>query len=345
MKFIDEAKISVKAGDGGDGCISFRREKWVPRGGPNGGNGARGGHVIFRADNGLFTLMDFRYKRHFEAKRGEHGRGKDQHGACGPDIVIAVPPGTLIKDEDGTLLVDLDTHGQEAIIARGGNGGLGNAAFATSTNRTPVKAERGRPGERKIILLELRLIADVGLIGLPNAGKSTLISKMTGAKPLIAAYPFTTKTPVLGVSTFDDLTRFTIADLPGLIEGAHEGAGLGFKFLKHVERTKTLLHLVDISSTESDPWKNYQLIRNELKLYDAQLATKEELIVLTKIDQVASEKELAKRVRDFKKGLTASQKKRVLAISAQTSVGLDLLTEALRVQLTGERNKGTHAPS
>ena len=255
MQFVDYTKIYVKAGDGGRGCVAFRREKYVPRGGPSGGDGGRGGHIIFRASRELNTLLDLRYQREYKAKRGQHGMGKKMHGKDGEDRIIPVPVGTLIKDA-GTeeVLADLDSEGVETIIAKGGRGGQGNAHFATPTRQAPKFAQPGEEGEEKNLVIELKLLADVGLIGLPNAGKSTLISVISSARPKIADYPFTTLTPNLGVVKLKDLRSFVVADIPGLIEGAHRGAGLGFQFLRHVERTSMLLHLVDASDMpETDP--------------------------------------------------------------------------------------------
>ncbi len=321
MKFIDEARIFVKAGDGGDGCVSFRREKYIPRGGPNGGDGGRGGDILFRADEGLFTLLDFRYKRHFEARRGEHGRGKDQYGAAGGTIIVRVPPGTSIRDEEtGQILAALEKEGDETVIARGGRGGRGNMHFISSTNQAPRKAEKGFPGEGRWILLELKLLADVGLIGFPNAGKSTLLSAISKARPKIADYPFTTKNPVLGVVSYKGKS-FTAADMPGLIEGASRGAGLGIQFLKHIERTRVVLHLIDPSDPEHpDPIRAYEAIRSELEGYDPSFLTRPELVVLTKTDLPEVRKVLAKTVQAFKR-----QGKKVLSVSAARHEGLELL--------------------
>jgi GTP-binding protein len=268
MNFVDYVKIFVKAGDGGRGCVSFRREKYVPRGGPNGGDGGRGGHVIIKATDELNTLIDLRYHRENRAQRGQHGMGKNMHGRNGEDLVIPVPVGTLIKDaETQEILSDLDKNDMEVIIVKAGRGGLGNSHFATSVRQAPRYAQPGEEGKERWLVLELKLLADIGLIGLPNAGKSTLISTLTSARPKIAEYPFTTLRPVLGVVKREDFKSFVIADIPGLIEGAHKGAGLGFQFLRHVERTTRLLHLVDISEMgEGDPVKNYEKINRELEL-------------------------------------------------------------------------------
>ena len=255
MQFVDYTKIYVKAGDGGRGCVAFRREKYVPRGGPSGGDGGRGGHIIFKASRELNTLLDLRYQREYRAKRGQHGMGKKMHGRDGEDRIIPVPVGTVIKDADTEeVLADLDSEGVETIIAKAGRGGQGNAHFATPTRQAPKFAQPGEEGEEKNLIIELKLLADVGLIGLPNAGKSTLISVISSARPKIADYPFTTLTPNLGVVKLKDFRSFVVADIPGLIEGAHKGAGLGFQFLRHVERTSLLLHLVDASDMpETDP--------------------------------------------------------------------------------------------
>jgi GTPase len=286
MQFVDYVKIYVKAGDGGRGCMSFRREKYVPKGGPDGGDGGRGGHIIFRATDELNTLIDLRYHREYKAKRGQHGMGKKMHGKNGEDLLISVPVGTIIKDaETQDILIDLDRDGLEAVIVKGGRGGLGNTHFATSVRQAPRFAQPGEEGEEKWLVLELKLLADVGLIGLPNAGKSTLLSVISSAKPKIADYPFTTLRPVLGVVKIEDYRSFVVADIPGLIEGAHKGTGLGFQFLRHVERTSILLHLVDISETgEGDPVENLEKINRELALYSPELIRKPQAVVGTKID-------------------------------------------------------------
>ncbi|HXX81085.1 MAG TPA: GTPase ObgE, partial [Thermodesulfovibrionales bacterium] len=286
MQFVDYVKIMVKAGDGGRGCVSFRREKYVPRGGPNGGDGGRGGHIILRADHELNTLLDLRYQRHYRAKRGQHGMGKDMHGRDGDDLIIPVPVGTVVKDEEtGEILGDLDADEKEFIAAKGGKGGLGNAHFATPTRQAPTFAQPGQEGEEKTLIIELKLLADVGLIGLPNAGKSTLISVISAAKPKIADYPFTTLAPNLGVVKLENFRSFVIADIPGLIEGAHKGAGLGFQFLRHVERTSLLLHLIDISKMSSgDPVDNLTTINRELEFHSGTLMKKPQIVVATKLD-------------------------------------------------------------
>ena len=286
MKFIDYAKIYVRSGDGGKGCVSFRREKYVPKGGPNGGDGGRGAHITFTADQGLNTLLDLRYKKIYRARNGGHGRGKDMHVKDGEDLVIRLPVGTVLKDEQtGEIITDLDREGMSETVVRGGKGGLGNSHFKTSTNQAPRYAQPGLPGEEKDLIVELKLLADVGLVGLPNAGKSTLISVISHARPKIADYPFTTLVPNLGVVKLEDYRSFVVADIPGLIEGAHEGAGLGFQFLRHVERTSILLHLVDVGETaEGDPVENLQKLSNELGLYNEELLRKPQAVTATKCD-------------------------------------------------------------
>jgi GTP-binding protein len=286
MHFIDQVKVRVRAGDGGRGCVSFRREKYVPKGGPDGGDGGRGGHIIFKAMRDINTLLDIKYQQRYRAENGQHGRGKNMHGKNGEDLIIPVPVGTVVKDAiSGEILEDLISEGQEFIVVKGGKGGFGNAHFKSATRQTPRFAQPGESGEEKILFLELKLLADVGLIGLPNAGKSTLISTVSSARPKIADYPFTTLAPVLGVVKNREFKSFVIADIPGLIEGAHKGAGLGFQFLRHVERTSVLLHLVDISETaEGDPVDNFEKINKELKLYNTNLLKKPQMVVGTKLD-------------------------------------------------------------
>jgi GTP-binding protein len=286
MKFIDEVKIRVIAGDGGRGCISFRREKFVPRGGPNGGNGGKGGDVIALADPQLTTLLDLRYQKQYKAGRGEHGLGKDQHGKTGEDRIIKIPVGTLIRDTvTGELIGDLKEAGQRVVVAAGGRGGKGNAHFVSSTHRSPRFAQPGEPGEDKELEIELRLLADVGIIGLPNAGKSTLIAAISAVRPKIADYPFTTLVPNLGVVAYREGKSFVVADIPGLIAGAHEGQGLGHKFLRHVTRTSLLIHLLDASKIEEgDPLADWQTVNRELELFDPEVAKKPQVVVANKID-------------------------------------------------------------
>jgi GTP-binding protein len=284
--FVDRVTIFVRGGDGGNGCLSFRREKYAPRGGPNGGDGGRGGHVIVRASEGHSNLAHLSFQRHWKAERGEHGQGSNCFGRGAVDLVIEVPPGTIIRDRDrGHVLRDLKRAGDSVIVARGGKGGHGNAHFKSSTNRAPRQVEHGHPGEERWISLELKVIADVGLIGLPNAGKSTLLSRISRAHPEIADYPFTTKYPNLGTVQVDGDRGFVVADIPGLIDGAHEGHGLGHEFLRHVERTRVLVHLVEATPIDgSDPAANYRAIRQELELYSPELACRPEVLVITKLD-------------------------------------------------------------
>jgi GTP-binding protein len=285
MKFLDQAKVFVRSGDGGNGAVSFRREKFIEFGGPDGGDGGRGGDVFVEAVDNLNTLIDYRYQQHFKAKTGGHGMGRDRAGANAADIVLKVPVGTEILEEDNeTVIADLDTTGKRVVLARGGNGGFGNAHFKSSTNRAPRRANPGQAGEERWIWLRLKLIADVGLIGLPNAGKSTFLSVVSAARPKIADYPFTTLTPNLGVVRIDE-KEFVVADIPGLIEGAHEGAGLGDRFLGHVERCRVLLHLVDVTS--ADPVADYRTVRAELAAYGHGLEKKPEIVALTKADALS----------------------------------------------------------
>lgn len=293
--FIDTAKIFVKAGDGGDGIVAFRREKFIPQGGPSGGDGGNGADVIFRVDEGLKTLMDFHYQRHFKAEQGERGKVKNMHGANAKPMIVRVPPGTLIIDEaSNDVIADLVAHGQEVVVAKGGRGGRGNVRFATPRNPAPYVAENGEPGEERMIILELKLLADVGLVGFPNVGKSTLISVVSAAKPKIASYHFTTLVPNLGVVDVGDGRSFVMADLPGLIEGAHEGVGLGHEFLKHIERTKIIVHVIDMSASEGrDPFTDWLQINNELVKYNAKLEELPQVIVANKMDMPGAEDHLA----------------------------------------------------
>ncbi|OHB30397.1 MAG: GTPase ObgE [Desulfuromonadaceae bacterium GWC2_58_13] len=330
MKFVDEVKIHVKSGDGGRGCLSFRREKFIPLGGPNGGDGGNGGNVWFRVDNSLSTLLDFRYKVHYKAERGAHGMGKNCHGKGGEDLYISVPPGTLIYDDDsGELLADLTEKGQEILLLKGGMGGRGNARFATSTNRAPRHVQPGIPGEERNLRLQLKLLADVGLVGMPNAGKSTLISVVSAARPKIADYPFTTLIPNLGVVSYGGYKSFVMADIPGLIKGASEGHGLGTRFLRHVERTNLFLHLVDISSMqEGDPIENFETINHELERHDPELLAKLQFVVLTKQDIT--------EVREKQQELIPYFEQRgyqVFCISAVTGEGTRPLVEAVGLEL------------
>ncbi|WP_018085757.1 GTPase ObgE [Desulfurispora thermophila] len=294
--FYDYAKIYVKGGDGGNGCVAFRREKYVPDGGPWGGDGGRGGSVILQADEGLRTLVDFRYQRHYKAGRGQHGMGKNMHGRGAEDLVLRVPVGTVVRDaESGAVLGDLVEHGQRLVVARGGRGGRGNARFVTLQNKAPSFAEKGEPGEERWLELELKLLADVGLVGFPNVGKSTIISRVSAARPKIANYHFTTVVPNLGVVRVDEGDSFVIADIPGLIEGAHSGAGLGHQFLRHVERTRVLVHVLDIAGTEGrDPLEDFAVINRELALYDQRLALRPMLVAANKTDLPGAEENLSR---------------------------------------------------
>jgi GTP-binding protein len=294
MKFVDYAEILIKAGRGGRGCVSFRREKYVPRGGPDGGDGGRGGHVIFQASKELNTLLDFRYKREYTAIKGQHGMGSRMHGRDGQDLIIPVPAGTVIRDkETGAEVADLVEDKQQFIAGHGGRGGLGNQHFATATRQVPRYAQPGEEGEEKYLILELKLLADVGLVGLPNAGKSTLISVISSARPKIADYPFTTLVPNLGVVKFENFISFVVADIPGLIEGAHKGVGIGFQFLRHIERTRIFLHLVDVSDMSAeDPVEQYLKIMRELEIYSTSLLSKIHAVVATKVDAASDENKL-----------------------------------------------------
>jgi len=321
--FIDYAEIDIKAGDGGDGVITFRREKYVPKGGPSGGNGGTGGDVIMEAHHNLSTLLDFRYKRQYIADNGNPGANSLKDGKDGGDIVVSVPVGTVIKDAaTGDVLFDLDTDNKKVIIAKGGKGGKGNSNFATPTNQAPRYAEPGRPGEAKRIIMELKLIADVGLVGFPNAGKSTLISKVSSAKPKIADYPFTTLEPVLGIVKYKDYKSFTIADIPGIIEGAHEGKGLGIKFLRHIERTRVLLFLIEVTSENFQ--KDYDILLNELKTYSPALAKKTKIVVLSKAD-LLEDSELKKLTKKKIKNSDSP----LMVLSSATNKGLPELMDYL----------------
>ncbi len=321
--FIDRAQIWVKAGDGGHGCVSFRREKFIPKGGPDGGDGGHGGNVYFEAVDNLDTLLDFAGKHHWQARNGQPGSGNNKTGADGDDLIIKVPPGTLLYDTDLDLLLkDMNETGLKVRVCLGGKGGKGNKAFATSTNQTPRYAEPGKKGQERNIKLELKLIADVGLVGLPNAGKSTLISRCSAARPKIADYPFTTIEPVLGIVELSDFRRFVMADIPGLIEGASKGAGLGHDFLRHIERTKILVHILDIMPTDgSDPAENYKIIRSELLQHSKALARKQEIIVANKID-LDPDGQIVKE-------LTEKLQQPVHLISAVTGSGTKELSELL----------------
>jgi GTP-binding protein len=320
MQFIDEVTIWVKGGDGGRGCVSFRRERFVPRGGPDGGNGGKGGDMILMATEGLSTLLDLRYQQRYRAANGAHGRGKDRTGKSGEDLIITVPVGTLIKDaETGEILHDLTTGGERYLAATGGRGGRGNASFATSTRQAPRFAEPGKKGQQRRLRLELKLLADVGIVGHPNVGKSTLLQRVSAARPKVADYPFTTLVPHLGVVSYGELKGFVMADIPGLIAGAHQGAGLGSRFLRHIERTLLLVHLLDISvDPPEDPWHHYEAINEELGKFHPSLLEKPQVAVLNKIDLPAV-RERIPHVKDAfrQKGVD------LLSISALTGEGVD----------------------
>ena len=315
--FVDEVVIKVIAGKGGDGCTSFRREKYVPNGGPNGGNGGKGASIIFKVDEGLKTLLDLKYQKEIKGKKGENGKGSNMNGKAAEDVIIKVPLGTVVKDLDTNLIIaDLTKKNDEVVVATGGRGGRGNTAFKTHSNTAPNFSENGEPGEEKTLKIELKLLADVGLVGLPSVGKSTLLSKISSAKPKIASYHFTTLVPNLGVVKTKDKRTFVVADLPGLIEGAAEGTGLGDKFLRHIERTKLIVHIVDMSGIEGrDPYEDYEVIRKELKEYSEKLANKEEIVVANKMDMESS----IENLKEFKKKID----KDVIEISGLTGAGID----------------------
>ena len=324
MAFVDEARFYVKAGDGGNGCVSFRREKYVPKGGPDGGDGGRGGSVFIEANSQLTSLLDFKYRSHFKATSGRPGQGARKHGRKGDDSTIKVPVGSLIKDvETGEVLVDLDHDGAKFVAARGGDGGRGNVHFATAQNRAPRKASKGKEGEEVWFRIELKLMADIGFVGLPNAGKSTLLSRLSAANPKVASYPFTTLEPQLGVLHFDYREPCVLADIPGLIEGAHTGAGLGHKFLRHIERTRILLHVVDCSGQDGSPLDNYRILADELRQYSEELTGRKQLILLNKTDLLSEEK-VADLVGEF-----AETGCEILTASALNGQGLDGLISRL----------------
>lgn len=334
MGFVDEAKFFVKGGDGGNGCVSFRREKFVPKGGPDGGDGGKGGDVYLVADRNIRSLLDFRFKVHFKAGSGAGGQGSDKHGRGGKNCIIRVPVGSVVKDaETGAVLVDLIDHDQTYLAASGGTGGLGNARFATSTNRAPRQSTQGQPGEERWLMIELKLLADVGLIGLPNAGKSTLLSRLSAANPKIASYPFTTLKPQLGVLHFPTTGPCIIADIPGLIEGAHRGVGLGHQFLRHIERTSILLHLIDVSGEHQQPYNDYMVLANELKAYKKELVDRIQVIVLNKVDLI-DDKRLSE-VRQQFAGLNVP----LVCISAEKGTGLEALKKLLGEHLEQQREE------
>ena len=326
MKFIDEAMITVRSGSGGKGCVSFRREKFVPRGGPDGGDGGKGGDIILKTTSRKRTLQQFRYQNHFKAENGANGQGKQKTGKNGQNLIIELPPGTLVFDADtGRLIKDLVNTGETLVLLTGGRGGQGNTKFKTSTHRTPRFAQPGESGETKTLKLELKLLADVGIIGLPNAGKSTLIAAISSARPKIGNYPFTTLTPSLGVVRTDGTEPFVVADIPGLIKGAHQGTGLGTKFLRHIERTRILVHLIDISAVDPDnPLSGYDTINQELALYDEKLAQKPQIVVLNKLDLPDARQQAA----IFQSAVNG---KKIILISALTGQGLaELIAQIVR---------------
>lgn len=327
--FVDIAKIYVKAGDGGNGQKAFRREKYVPLGGPAGGDGGKGGDVIFEVEEGLRTLLDFRYQKHFKADKGENGRSKAQHGANAEPKIVKVPPGTVVIDDDTKeVIADLTRHGQRVVVAKGGRGGRGNMRFATPTNPAPEMAEKGEPGEERYITLELKVLADVGLAGFPSVGKSTLLGAVSKARPKIAAYHFTTLTPNLGVVEVQDGRSFVMADLPGLIEGAHLGAGLGHQFLRHIERTKVVVHVVDMAGTEDrDPYDDWVKINNELEQYNLKLMDRPQIIAANKMDIPEAEE----NIKEFRSKI--GDKYPVFPISAATGEGIQQLLYAIADQL------------
>ncbi len=336
MKFIDEVRIKVSAGAGGRGCVSFRREKYVPRGGPDGGNGGDGGNVIMAADPDLTTLLDLRYQKQYRSGRGQHGRGKNQHGKSGEDKVIRVPVGTIVREiESGAILADLKKPGQQVVVAVGGKGGKGNAHFVSSTNQSPRQAQPGLPGEEKDLDIELRLLADIGIIGFPNVGKSTLIAAISAARPKIADYPFTTLVPNLGVVTYGEGKSFVVADIPGLIEGAHRGEGLGDRFLKHISRTRLLIHLLDASAIrEEEPLAGWITVNRELGLFDPDLADKPQILVANKIDLPEGRTKAALLQRTLNFDLVP-----FCAISAATHEGLEELKKLLGDKLEEARRR------
>ena len=332
--FVDQARISLRGGDGGNGVVAFRREKFVPKGGPAGGDGGHGGSVVLVADEGLSTLLDFRYRHDYQAPAGEKGGNKDKYGHGGLDMVLRVPAGTEVYDDaTGDLLADMRVDGQRFVVAAGGKGGRGNMHFATPTDRAPRRAEPGQPGEERVIRLELKLLADVGLVGFPNVGKSSLIARISAARPKIADYPFTTLIPNLGMVRLSGDRSFVVADVPGLIEGAHEGAGLGHQFLRHLERTRVLVHMIEISSTPGrTPMRDYETLRRELALHDPRLAARTEVVVLNKLDLPETRKRLPALERLFaKRGL------RLFGISAATGKGTAELLTALWSTLEQEK--------
>jgi GTP-binding protein len=341
MQFVDQAHIQVRAGNGGKGAVAFRREKFVPKGGPSGGDGGDGGSVILTVDSGMSTLLDFRYQREYVARAGESGANKDMYGRGGADLILRVPPGTQVYDADANrLLADLQVDGESFVAARGGKGGRGNIHFASSTDRAPRKSEAGLPGEERHLRLDLKLLADVGLLGFPNVGKSSLIARISAARPKIADYPFTTLVPNLGMIRLSDERSFVVADIPGLIEGAHAGTGLGDRFLRHLERTRVLVHLLEVSTTPGrTPLRDFLTLNRELALYDPDLATRPQIVVLNKIDMPEVKRRLAQLARPFKaRGIP------LLGISAVTGQGVGPLLEQVWKQIATARAAEKTAP-
>jgi GTPase len=332
--FVDQVKIYVKGGDGGNGIVAFRKEKYIPKGGPAGGDGGKGANVVFQVEEGLRTLMDFRYQRHFKANRGEHGMSKGQHGRGAQDMVVKVPPGTVVMDANtNEIIADLVEHGQTSVIAKGGRGGRGNSRFATPANPAPELSENGEPGQERDIILELKLLADVGLVGFPSVGKSTLLSVVSSAKPKIAEYHFTTIVPNLGMVETADGRSFVMADLPGLIEGAHQGVGLGHQFLRHIERTRVIVHVIDMAATEGrDPYEDFLTINKELQEYNLRLTERPQIIVANKMDM----QEAKENLKTFKEKLTEDYP--IFPISAISSQGLRELLFAIadKIETTPE---------
>jgi GTP-binding protein len=332
--FLDYAKIYIKSGDGGNGCVSFRREKFVPKGGPNGGDGGKGGDIVFKATSQISTLIDLRYKTHYKAQRGQHGQGGDKTGKSGRDEVILVPVGSIVKDfETGEMMGELLKDGEEIAVLKGGRGGKGNTHFKTSTNQAPRTALPGEKGEERTVIIELKLIADVGLVGFPNAGKSTLISKISSARPKIADYPFTTLVPNLGIVQYREYDSFVVADIPGIIEGASSGKGLGYQFLRHIERTRLLLFLVDAAKLEDEEnlLADYDVLLNELENYEANLLDKPRIICFTKIDAITED--LKERLQGLKTGIDT------IMISSITGENLDKLKDMVWKKLEEEKEK------
>jgi GTP-binding protein len=343
MQFVDQAHVHVRGGRGGNGAIAFRREKYVPKGGPAGGDGGDGGSVVLVVDTGMSTLLDFRYQKEYHAPAGESGGSKDMYGRTGTDLTLRVPPGTQVFDDDsGALLCDLRTGGQTFVAAAGGKGGRGNIHFTTPTDRAPRKSEPGLPGEERSLRLELKLLADVGLLGFPNVGKSSLIARISAARPKVADYPFTTLVPNLGMVRLSDERSFVVADVPGLIEGAHQGAGLGDRFLRHLERTRVLVHLLEVSTTPGrTPLRDYLALSRELKLYDPELAARPQIVVLNKIDLPEVKKARARLAPPFRaRGIE------LVGISAVTGAGVAELLEAVwRILVAARAAESSEGPN